>query len=544
MSVELSEADDLGRKSRSCREVQWERSGGEVGSNPVMKGARRVARRMKSARTPTVANSEPTPQSAVVALGLAALMMFAGLLLGTGGALLFHSSFHDLVGDTPLITLAAVGAGVCAGIGMGGCTGALGARAFGLEERWLQRSLPHRPGMLVILRAAALDYDAVVTGVAVLLLLVIVTLAFSVVAAASALGGFVFGFAVGLILGANSSLFLMGFFVPVGASVGIGICCLIGAVIGSLVGARFWIRYFQDKLLYHPRRYANASFAYQTQEFGDYLYQPQKLSYSFPGPVFGHFDQTAVLLQPQCSEVSGLWVLFGGNAFLASDWLPFIQSVVKEGGSQARAAYLLIDPPGYGWNAGRPSPTSVLAASRQAVRVASQACARSGGSPPQVHLLGHSLGAAEASQLAHGLAREGASLGTLMLSAPFLSIPHMAERIVGGALPPALRPVLSPLIHLVVPHRWDNVSNVPAAAKAGWRICIIHGSMDPMCPINHGQELHRLASTAVARAVTETTSTGPSFTEIARAGHNDVLQVGLSEYARLMRLAGDDADLA
>lgn len=546
--VEMSAADDSGRKGRSCRELQWDRTSRDAaGVNPVIKGARRIARRLRSARSRPATPVEATPQNAVAALGLATLAMFVGLLLGVGGAVFFRSNFQELVGDTPLVVLAAAGAGVCAGIGMGGCTGALGARAFGLEERWLQHALPNRPGILVVLRAAALDSDVVVTGILVFALLLIIAVAVSVAAAASGMGGFALGWIVGLLLGANSSLFLVGFFVPVGASVGIGLCCLIGAIMGALVGARFWIRYFQDNLLYHPRRYGNASFSYETQTFGDCIYQPQKISYSFPGPVCGHFDQTAVLLQPQSSDISGLWVLFGGNAFLASDWLNFVQSVVQEGGSQARAAYLLLDPPGYGWNAGRPSPASVLAASRQAVRVAVQACASGGGPPPQVHLLGHSLGAAEASQLACGLAREGASLGTLMLSAPFLSIPHMAERIVGGALPSALRPVLSPIIHLAVPHRWDNVSNVPAAAKAGWRLCIVHGTMDPMCPVKHGRELHRLATAAVSsssRSFSDSRSTNPSFTEIAKAGHNDVLQIGMLDYAHLMRLAVDEGTTA
>merc|ERR1712098_890396 len=108
------------------------------------------------------------------------------------------------------------------------------------------------------------------------------------------------------------------------------------------------------------------------------------------------------------------------------------------------------------------------------------ACRRPGNSLLQVHLLGHSLGAAAAIQLSYALAREGMAVGSLVLSAPFLSVPHMAKLILGGALPPALRPLLSPLLQIFVPHRWDNASLLPMAAKAGWRIAIVHGSMDTM----------------------------------------------------------------
>merc|ERR1719482_2223438 len=72
-----------------------------------------------------------------------------------------------------------------------------------------------------------------------------------------------------------------------------------------------------------------------------------------------------------------------------------------------------------------PSPQSVLRASYLALMEA----LKNIGGGPQVNVLGHSLGAAAAAQLAVYLSERGQSSGHLVLSAPFLSVPIVAQHI-------------------------------------------------------------------------------------------------------------------
>merc|ERR1712203_1128978 len=94
--------------------------------------------------------------------------------------------------------------------------------------------------------------------------------------------------------------------------------------------------------------------------------------------------------------------------------------------------------------------------------------------PKHINILGHSLGAAAAAQLAACLPLEGGSLGALqrghlILSAPFLNIEAMAQAIfckIRGLTewrktPPAW--ILWPL----VVHHWDNTVQVRNAVRAG-----------------------------------------------------------------------------
>ena len=116
-------------------------------------------------------------------------------------------------------------------------------------------------------------------------------------------------------------------------------------------------------------------------------------------------------------------------------------------------SFLLVDYPGYGDNKGTPSPSNVLEASELAVQQALSSLPQ----PESLNLLGHSLGAAAAAQLAAKLSPSG----RLLLSSPFLSIDAMAAVIFGRLLP-------SWLLRSLVTHRWDNAQAAPEAAAAGW----------------------------------------------------------------------------
>lgn len=83
---------------------------------------------------------------------------------------------------------------------------------------------------------------------------------------------------------------------------------------------------------------------------------------------------------------------------------------------------------------------------------------------------------------------------------------------------------LRALLAAIVPHCWDNVGAVRGAAKAGWRLAIVHGTKDNIVPVDMGRRLCLLA--------------GPpaEFLEVPSASHNDVVLVALPEYARVMGL--------
>merc|ERR1719199_1290128 len=120
------------------------------------------------------------------------------------------------------------------------------------------------------------------------------------------------------------------------------------------------------------------------------------------------------------------------------------------------------------------------------------------------------------------------------MSAPFLSIPAMVLHLLGrifkevralkglvGMCPPITKLLLM-LLQAALPHHWDNVSTVKAAAQAGWHIGIVHGAKDQLVPMSMGCELFQHC--------------GPSaeFVEVPQASHNDVCILGCSHYVRLM----------
>jgi alpha-beta hydrolase superfamily lysophospholipase len=221
---------------------------------------------------------------------------------------------------------------------------------------------------------------------------------------------------------------------------------------------------------------------------------------------------------------------------LATDWTHFCEDLLASEPGKG-VAFLLFDLPGYGANGGTPSPNAVLSGNVAGLK---EALAQLGGHRMQVHILGHSIGAAVASQLAVTLSeKERMESGTLLITAPFLSVPHMAE-IFTVALrqnSPTLTKMpncIFRLIQLVVcracPHRWDNSIMVPRAVKDGWKVTILHGKKDKMCPLEMGEKLCQMANEAA-------TKSGAQEVKIhvqEKAGHNDLMRLAFSDYAQNM----------
>jgi len=382
----------------------------------------------------------------------------------------------------------------------------------------------------------------------------------------------------------------------------------IGGFVGATLGARAATLWVEHKLLYHPKPYSREIRNHAVLDFSGKPYVLEKVEYTLPGSFKygqsycrskGDLGQISYLIRPLVKQaepgkpaeeehdvdeekrsknpgkdsvaqktrqqvpaastkskgtVSALWVVFCANAMVAVDWLSFCNGVLKKArqsqdgslgsNGDGEVAFLLIDYPGYGVNLGKPDPAGILEASHRAVVAA---LAHFAECRPQVHLLGHSLGAACAAQLSVKLAAEGFTPGRLVLSAPFLSIPHVlvhwfceyASQAKSGCGKCAGRcfitcgrwPLLC-LLSVIMPHRWGNKSNVRRAVRAGWQLGIMHGLKDHMVPVVMGRELHRRASATAASAG----NSPVTYIEVPSADHNDMLNVAVADYGVLMGL--------
>ncbi|CAK9029158.1 unnamed protein product [Durusdinium trenchii] len=274
--------------------------------------------------------------------------------------------------------------------------------------------------------------------------------------------------------------------------------------------------------LYHPRPiqgdpYYEKVVSQTSQQLQRRGYRVQELKYTVRNQT-----QKAFLVRPEQHKPAPLWLVFGGNAMVSADWLPFCESILsfKDAGV-AQPSFLLVDYPGYGDNGGEPSPSSTLEASQQALEQVLRELAES---PPQsVNLLGHSLGAAAASQLAAKLARSDTYKlppGRLVLSSPFLSIDAMAA-VIFGFIPPWV-------LRTLVTHRWNNAEMVPKAALGGWEVSIIHPKLDEIVPVRHGEELFE----SIQAQGKECKLLKPEG-----CGHNDCVFAALRTYAQVLGLS-------
>jgi len=252
--------------------------------------------------------------------------------------------------------------------------------------------------------------------------------------------------------------------------------------------ALLWV--FQERLIYFPRRYAFAP---------DQLPAPLvAVRYSTEAGV-----QTAFYVPPPSGRRVRLWLVFGGNAMTALDWLWWVAEHPDRD-----AAFLLVDYPGYGFSAGRPSRQSIAEASDAAfaalaalLQVPPEQLAR------ETSLLGHSLGAAVALEFATRHRPKA-----LVLTAPFTRLADVAARFYG----PWIRPM--------VRERYDNLARLAELAAERPPIVILHGRDDEVIAFDFGRQL--AASAPWAR-----------FVPLDRVRHNDVYDLAAREVREAMRIA-------
>lgn len=268
-----------------------------------------------------------------------------------------------------------------------------------------------------------------------------------------------------------------------------GVCCTLSLLYVN-----------QHRLLYMPRLYATDA-AYYRAARSRFENRRSLIDVEY---VADAAARTAYYVPPQGSSAAAppaLWILYGGNAALALDWLDSIAAFEEsEREAAARTAFYLIDYPGYGVGseASAPNEASVAVGTDAALKALAE---QLGDQLPltkrfaEINALGHSLGCAATLQLAASARPASPPLTRVALFSPFTTIAEMAVSL----FPPlGLLPLLSSLVR----DPWDNRAALASVlrdpARAPREITIVHGRRDEIVPFGMGAQLARLASEEIS----------------------------------------------
>tara|TARA_B100001989_G_C24535171_1_gene463892 strand:- start:613 stop:1341 length:729 start_codon:yes stop_codon:yes gene_type:complete len=171
----------------------------------------------------------------------------------------------------------------------------------------------------------------------------------------------------------------------------------------------------------------------------------------------------------ESSKPKYLWILLGGNAAVALQWLPLLA-----GANIPDTGYLLVDYPGYGMNSGYPSQKNNC----QGVLDAFSALKKQLDLSPNVSILGHSIGAAVAIDVSLSLYPK-----SLVLVSPFTSMYAMSKRVIGSIWAWLISPFLWD------PYRSEVTLKTLITTYPDTQILILHGQSDNVVPYAMGQKL-------------------------------------------------------
>ena len=219
------------------------------------------------------------------------------------------------------------------------------------------------------------------------------------------------------------------------------------------------ILYFrQHSLVYHPRPY-DESYVYALPADG------VEIDYTVANAKYVAFYVPGTKPMPK-----RLWVAFCGNGSLALDWTSVLKQYPPNGD-----AFLLIDYPGYGKNAGYATIASTRLSADAALKALTERL-----QTDEEHLplctIGHSLGAAVALDFA-----TNHRVQKIVLISPFTTLREEAASIFGG------------WIARLLLESYDNRENLVAVRKRNpdARVAIFHGTDDEVIPVKMGRELDR-----------------------------------------------------
>lgn len=288
-------------------------------------------------------------------------------------------------------------------------------------------------------------------------------------------------------------------------------------IFGFIYAVRTWV---QPKLLYFPRSYASEkgyTALWKNAANRLALSGSQLINIPYTDPSSASPSRNCYLVlspsAPKHDKKQPLWVVHGGNAMTALDWLPSILE-----GSRGHNSFLLVDYPGYGRNEPlRQHPTSedaVLSNALAALTATMKTLEKESRTITEVNLLGHSLGTGASLLLANALVEQKCAaaetsasyppVSKVLLSAPFLSIPAVAQSLLG--------PLPVVVYKALCSHSYNNQVNLPRLLNASptSQVTIIHGTQDEIIPFSHAATLAK-------------ENPQVRLLEVDGAHHNDVL---------------------
>ena len=234
----------------------------------------------------------------------------------------------------------------------------------------------------------------------------------------------------------------------IGATILLAILVLVGLLI-----------LLQRRFFYFPRKYS-----------ANEIEAAEKRGAIVLGYDTSQGRQTAFLFgtPPSGTLLSHLWIVFGGNAMTALDWIEILGECQLEAGG-----FLLVDYPGYGFCAGNPGADSILENSIGAYQTLTES-KRWIIRRPRLGVLGWSIGAAAALQFA-----EEFPVHDLVLIAPFTTMEDMVKRFTG------VRP------GMLLLDRFDNVEALSrvCAQTPPPAVTVVHGEKDALIPVSMGRSL-------------------------------------------------------
>jgi pimeloyl-ACP methyl ester carboxylesterase len=190
-------------------------------------------------------------------------------------------------------------------------------------------------------------------------------------------------------------------------------------------------------------------------------------------------------------------LFFHGNGEIADDYGDIAQAYTRLG-----LTFLVVDYRGYGQSGGRPSGSNQLSDAVAIFEALDGVFMPHALQPDRIYVMGRSLGSASAIEVA---AHAGDRLAGLILESGFADTLALIE-LLGG-------PVVA----------GDDAQIGFGNAAKMWRISIptliIHGEWDNLIPASEGRTLYEQGAAHDKRLVL-----------IPRAGHNDLMIVGLPRY--------------
>lgn len=223
--------------------------------------------------------------------------------------------------------------------------------------------------------------------------------------------------------------------------------------------------WFQRKLIYFPRCYS--------AKCGDQF--PKKIPLSYRT---NEGKQTAYYIPAENNKKTpdSVWVLFGGNASLAmSCWTNLVNTYKK-----TDTAFLLVDYPGYGYNAGNPSKhgNSTAATAAYEAMLAHLKIPKKPKQPMKINVLGYSLGSGVAVDFAlHKPVQK------LLLLSPFTSMRAMVRKVIPLGL--------GWVLQFFLLDAYDVKSGLKKLFQSSKRldVNIMHGDKDKLIPLKMSREL-------------------------------------------------------